>query len=66
MLSYASLAENLEKFRFLKVNFYAILKYAENDSEIYFSEKNSKLYRMRMLKIIYQRLSSNNAYLPFP
>ena len=35
-------SEKSQNFNFLKINFYATLRYAEKDSEIYFSEKISK------------------------
>ena len=46
---------NLKIFSFPKINFYAILRYVEQDSEIYFSEK---IYRLCLLKIINQQLFS--------
>ena len=37
---------NNKIFSFLEINFYAILKYAVNDSEIHFSEKNIQKYKI--------------------
>ena len=43
---------NLKSFNFLKTNFYAILRYEEQDFQIYFLEEISKYIKFVSLKLL--------------